>query len=143
MKNVKIDGKLSRVFVLKETDDSLVYIPVKSLFRVDYEKLCELEKEGGELLKVLSKTTLPNGRNALVQYDSLIQVLRYTDEEKKQHGSRLKKPDEVFAEVEQQAAITEAQATEQTEEQPRQRKRPGPKPGSKRTRAKPADSAAK
>lgn len=94
MKDVRIDNILQRVFVLKETEDSLVYIPVKSLFKYDYDVLCKMERDGGELLKVMSRTTLDNGRNALIQYDNIIQVMRYTDKGKRV-GTRVKKPAEV------------------------------------------------
>lgn len=96
MKNIKIDGRTQRVFVLKETEDSLVYIPVKALFLVDYERFRDMEEKGGELLKTMMNTTLDNGRNALVQYDNIIQVLRYVDGGKKT-GVRLMKPSEVIA----------------------------------------------
>lgn len=93
MKDVRIDGKLQRVFVLKETEKRLVYIPVRSLMEVDYIRLIDMEKKGGDLLKVMTETKLDNGRNALVQYDNIIQVMNYTDKDNKL-GTRLRKPEE-------------------------------------------------
>jgi len=77
MKVVRINGKAAKVFVLKETEESLVYIPVNSIQRVDYERLLEIEKRGGEMLNEMRKTKLDNGMNALTLYDEVISVLRY------------------------------------------------------------------
>lgn len=134
MKVINIDGKPNKVFVLKETKDSLVYIPVKALFRVDYERLVELEKQGGELLKVMQKTTLDNGRNALVQYDNVIQVLRYKNGS--EAGTRLKRPEENIFNIgasEIKAETAQPENVEQKQPQPQQtRNKPGPKKGSVR-----------
>jgi len=76
MKDIRINNKLNRVFVLKETDDRIVHIPLKSLHRVDYNRLVDIEKRTGkeDMLKVMSETTLDNGRNALDQYDAHIEI---------------------------------------------------------------------
>lgn len=142
MKTLRIDGRLAKVFVLKETQDSLVYIPVKSLFRIDYERLLKMEEQGGELLKTMAKTMLDNGRNALVQYDNVIQVLRYT-EGQTDTGVRVRRPDELILSATKAEKLVHTapkepvqevrQEQEVVEEKPA-RKRPGPKPGSKRSR---------
>lgn len=133
MKVINVDGRPAKVFVLKETKDSIVYIPVKALFRVDYERLLELEKQGGELLKTMQKTTLENGRNALVQYDNVIQVLRYTSDST---GKRLKRPNEdgfgdEAPQLKQEVQQPEPVTTPSADEKPARRK-PGPRPGSRR-----------
>ena len=91
MKDISIDGKIQRVYVLKQTGDRLVYIPLKDLHRVDYERLNELSEKEGELLKVLSRTTLDNGMNALTQYEHLLQIVDIVDGK----GTRVRKPTEV------------------------------------------------
>lgn len=134
MKVLKIDGRTAKVFVLKETEDSIVYIPVKSLFRVDYEILNDLESRGGELLKTLANEKLPNGRNGLVQYDNLIQVARYSDDTK-QLSHRVRRPDEVFGLASgEQTVITKTEAPQPKEEEPKKpaRRKPGPKPKAKK-----------
>lgn len=144
MKVLKIDGRAAKVFVLKETEDSLVYIPVKSLALVDYERLLKMEDSGGELLKTMAKETLSNGRNALVQYDNIIQVARYTDVEQTR-GIRVRRPTEHFSAANE---VSLANAKVQTPEptptalpvaEVKQKNKPGPKPSTKpaqkRTRA--------
>lgn len=135
MKDIRIDGRMQRVFVLKETDSRVVYIPVKSLHRVDYEFLTNAEKgvsRGTDLLDILSEAKLSNGRNALVCYDKLIQVMVKNGKE----GSRLRKPDEpqeeapvltqVLTEVVRQPAPVAPVEQEATPVQ--ERRKPGPKP---------------
>lgn len=133
MKTLRIDGRLQKVFVLRETDDRLVYIPVKSCFLVDYKKLLDLENRGGDLLKHLSNETLPNGRNALTQFDNLICVMNKKSD---QEGERLRKPEEAMLDAalgQDNSKVVEDQPKQ--EEKPARRK-PGPKKGSTR---KPAD----
>lgn len=89
MKDIRIDGRMQRVFVLKETADRVVYIPVKVLHRVDYQRLIDIEAAAaGRMLDRMSETTLDNGINALVMYDKLIQVMEVSS------NARLRKPDE-------------------------------------------------
>lgn len=76
MRVIKVNGKAEQVFVLKETEEKILYIPIKYLHRVDYDRLIEIEKSGPkEMLEAMKKTKLSNGRNALVQYDNYIQVI--------------------------------------------------------------------
>jgi hypothetical protein len=93
MKDLTIDGKLQRVFVLAESDERIVYIPVKALNETDYERLVDLEKKNPrDLLGEMGKTTLSNGRNALSVYDSIIQVMEKKTEKA---GQRIPKPEEI------------------------------------------------
>lgn len=90
MKDINIDGKVQRVFVLTETEKRVVYIPLKDLHRVDYERLVEFDKEEGELMKVMARSTLDNGMNALTQYEKLFQIADINDGK----GTRVRKPEE-------------------------------------------------
>lgn len=135
MKTLRIDGRLQKVFVLRETDDRLVYIPVKACFLIDYKKLLELENRGGDILKHMSNETLSNGRNMLVTMDSLIEVMhKKTD----QDGDRLRKPEEAMIDLsmgeKSKDKDTQPKQAEEpkTEEKPPRRK-PGPKPKKKPT----------
>lgn len=138
MKDVRIDNRINRVFVLKETDERMVYIPIKSLHRVDYDRLRKIEADAGEgnMLDAMARLAVDNGINALVMYDSLIQVLVKTAEKA---GDRILKPGEKrpappLVQVVHQPApqIIYAQAPvvgEQVkQEQPKPRRKPGPKP---------------
>lgn len=99
-KDLRIDGRMQRVFVLSETDERIAYIPLKSIHRVDYDRLNEISDAvpNKPILEQMRKTKLGNGRNALVQYDSVIQV---ADKVTSENGAiRLKKPEEAILEVE-------------------------------------------
>lgn len=143
MKDVRIDGRLTRVFVLKESEDRLVYIPLKVLHRIDYDRLVAIEnavKGGGmSMLERMSEVKLDNGRNALTQYDSLIQVMNKTVIDGRAAGVRLRKPGEpedlTPPAKETVAAVngvpvekTSTQATSGEIPDKPARKRPGPKP---------------
>jgi len=130
MQDIRIDGRTHRVFVLTKSDKRIVYIPVKSLHRTDYDRLCQLEKQDGDLLKVMQKTKLDNGRNALELYDDIIQVLDLT-----KGNHRLPKPDEaMFGEAAPQSEPAktseekpqQAEKKEETAEEPKKRGRRGP-----------------
>lgn len=135
MKDIRIDNKMQRVFILTESPERIVYIPVKHLHRIDYDRLKEIEaKYSKNLLDGLAKTTLDNGRNALVQYDGIIQVMQKTG------SSRIRKPDEgIFEELktEKETRSIDAtptktaeptQAKAEVEEEKPARRKPGPKP---------------
>lgn len=137
MKTLRIDGKLQMVFVLKETDESVVYIPVKSLDRVDYERILDIEKQGGELLSEMRKTRLANGRNALALYDNIIQVVKLKGEGQ---GVRIRKPDEPQAIGQEVAEPKQAPAPQPQATQSTQQEKPAPKRGRGRPpKAKPAE----
>lgn len=116
-KDIRIDGKLARVFVLAENNERIVYIPIKALNRVHYDQLTDISNANPtNMLEEMRKTKLSNGRNALTVFDSITQVLiKETDEE----GSRLPKPDEAILKMETQP-VAKKPAT--------QRKKPGTKP---------------
>ena len=122
MKDIRINGKMHRVFVLTESDERYVYIPLKHITRVDYNRLLEIENKGGDMLTEMKKTKLDNGRNALSQYDSIIQV---AVKEGQQVGARLPKPDE----PESYSASLKAEdpAPKATEEKPKKRRGRPPK----------------
>ena len=139
MKDVRISGRMARVFILKETPDRLVYIPLKTLHRIDYDRLLEIEslstKNHVSMLDLMATYKLDNGRNALLQYDKIIQVLQKTLEiGKTVVGDRVQKPGEAAVKLEIQAVVTEASQlpvyTPPTivQEEVKERKRPGPKP---------------
>lgn len=95
MRDFTIDGKLQRVFVLAESSERVVYIPVKALSETDYLRLIDIEKANPkDMLSQMEKTTLDNGRNSLAVYDSLIQVL-VKDGKSEKAGKRLSKPEEL------------------------------------------------
>lgn len=76
MEKIRINGKMENVFVLKDSEEAMVYIPLSALQKVDYDRLVKMEEAGGEMLATLRKTKLDNGRNALAMYDDIIQVIR-------------------------------------------------------------------
>lgn len=133
MKTVIIDGITQRVFVLAENSNRMVYISTKTIHRVDYERLLEIEsKFPGDMLKGMEKTALDNGRNALVQYDSIIQVAELT-----QTGAirRIRKPHERVSSAVEYSSGSVASPTQSQhvnhvnqEQQVPVRKKPGPKP---------------
>ncbi len=125
MKDIRINGRNQRVFVLKETDERVVYIPVKALHHVDYIRLKDIEAKGGVMLDRMSETTLDNGRNALVQYDDLIQVLVKTG---KNTGERLLKPDEAIPEAPVLTQVLVETKTVEAQEAEPERRRPGRPP---------------
>lgn len=104
MKDFTIDGKTQRVFVLTQSDTRVVYIPLKDLHRVDYDRLVEFDKEEGELMKVLARSVLDNGMNALTQFESLLQIM---DINADGQGTRVRKP------VELQSIVSSPNPTDQ------------------------------
>jgi multidrug efflux pump subunit AcrA (membrane-fusion protein) len=76
MQDIRIDGRMQRVFVLMERDDRVVYIPLTALTQVDYDRLIDISKQDPKnMLETMSKAMLSNGRNMLALYDTLIQVM--------------------------------------------------------------------
>ncbi len=118
MKDIIVDGRLQRVFVLTETDKRIVYISLKSIHEVDYFRLKEIEQKAGKvpMIEFMKDYKLDNGRNALKQYDELIQIADKNAADPKK-GSRLRKPTEAFYKEEKKAP---------------ERKKPGPKPKGER-----------
>lgn len=99
MQDIRIDGKLERVFMLRDEKDRMVFIRVKGIHRVDYERLKDMEKETSsnrDLLDVMKDTKLDNGRMALRQYDNIIQIANKQGEDRNTPlVSRVPKPEEV------------------------------------------------
>jgi len=118
LKRFKIDGRMQEVFTLRETDERIVYVPVKSMHRVDYDRFKEMigkKPPRVDLLDYMSKYKLSNGLNALVQYDSLIQVANVHNNS----ATRVKKTDEIIAsfehksQTEDRSKVAEAQQAPQ------------------------------
>lgn len=125
MEDIRVDNKLQRVFVLRKTDDSIVYIPLTSLTYVDYKRLLDVEAQGGEMLTQMRKETFDNGRNALALYDNVIEVVRLSDK-KKGVGKRVLKPGETAPPEPEQpvAQTTEPKPQTQKKAEPKKRGRP-------------------
>ena len=131
MEDIRINNKLQRVFVLKKTDESVVYIALKSLTRVDYDRLLEIEAKGGEMLTQMRKEKLDNGRNALALYDDVIQVARLTGDKQ---AVRMNKPGEGGKQEPIPETKKEAEAPKETsKEQKAPAKRRGRPPRAKTT----------
>lgn len=114
LKRFKIDGRMQEVFVLRQSDTRIVYVPVKSMHRVDYERFKEMstaKPPRADLLEYMSKTKLKNGVNALVQYDNLIHVANIN----KDGGTRIKKTEEIIDSFEHNALV---KGDAHTKEQP-------------------------
>lgn len=167
MKDFRIDGMTQRVFVLSSTDKRIVYIPVKSLHRQDYEELKKLDAEttpSRSLMDILGKHRMKNGRNALAIFQNLIQVADLTDVpgsitsalrvRKPDEPGALKRAQEAAVKAAEEAAshrlsrvITETAEPQQAPQEPVQqeapvRRKPGPKPGSKnKPKPQPAQTA--
>ena len=128
-KDIKIDGRMQRVFVLTENDKRICYIPLKSLHRVDYEQLKDLShKYKSRMMEGMAETTLQNGRNALRQYDKIIQVAN-----KGEAPTRLKKPEEaiITGAVTKEAPVVEMVSKEPSSKEPQAlkvRRKPTPRP---------------
>ena len=109
-----IQTQKKRVFVLREDEKTIVYIPVKALMRVDYDRIVDIAKKAdGDLLTALRDTRLDNGMNALVLYENSISVKTKED------------PKPEPAPQPTQETVQETQP----EPQPQRRgRKPGPKP---------------
>lgn len=93
-KDIRINGRLARVWVLRETDERILYIPIKAQHRTDYtrfNKLAASTPHGSDLLNHMGKTKLDNGRNALALYDNVIQIANKHSESE---AVRIPRPDE-------------------------------------------------
>lgn len=72
-------GKLRKLcfLVKKGTSDKgkNIVVPYDNLADIDRKRFFDMEKQGGELMRVMRDTTLDNGVNALVMYaDMLVEV---------------------------------------------------------------------
>lgn len=141
MKDYRIDGKMQRVFILAESPERVAYISLKTLNRIDYNRLNEISiKNPKNMLEEMRTTTLENGQNALTLYDNIIQVSVLGTGDT---ATRMKKSDEGGKSVNDNESIAEpasnpsddapapAPKTEQKAPPKPPRRRPGPKPGQK------------
>lgn len=106
-----------KVIVLNETDKAVVYIPLKAITRVDYNRLKEIhEKAELDLLTTLRDYKLDNGRNALVTYKNVIEV-----QDKVVEPKEAKAPDEPV----------QTNQSEKTETDEKPKRKPGRPPKAK------------
>ena len=76
LQRIKVGSMTTKAFVLMENDSRMLYIDVKALHRVDYERLKKIAaKYPNNMLEGMRKEKVDNGRMAIVVYDNLIQVL--------------------------------------------------------------------
>ncbi len=131
MKDMKIDGRTERCFILKDDAAATIVIPISKLMPVDFRRLRDIENKGGEMMQQMRDANLDNGRNAIKQYEPLFVIVRKEsfDERKEQ---------EITEQFDPAKAETTAQQPT-TEEQPK-RRGPGRPKGS--TSKKKANSGA-
>jgi hypothetical protein len=105
LKDITIDNRLNRVFVLLESDERIVYIPIKGhIALVDFNRLSEMANKAAgtrSMLDEMKRTTLDNGINALKLYENIIQVLIKSPVNQKA-GQRLPKPSEAMIRIQTQ-----------------------------------------
>ena len=76
MKDIRIEGRTERCFILKDDQAATVVIPISKLMPVDFRRLRDIENKGGEMLSKMRDETLDNGRNAIKQYEPLFTIVR-------------------------------------------------------------------
>lgn len=75
MQEFQIGNTKKLCFVVKKGEVKNIVVPYDSLADIDLKRFFDMEKQGGELMRVMRDTTLDNGVNALVMYaDMLIDV---------------------------------------------------------------------
>ena len=69
-------GKLKKLcFVVKKGTAKNIVVPYDNLADIDKKRFFDMEKQGGELMRVMRDTMLDNGVNALVMYaDMLVEL---------------------------------------------------------------------
>ncbi len=72
MKEFVIKGKTKLCFLLKEGELNDIVVTYDSLAPIDLKRFFEMEKQGGDLMRVMRDTTLDNGVNALKMYEDLL-----------------------------------------------------------------------
>lgn len=88
--------RLTKVIVLKETKEGIVYIPLNSISRVDYDRFTDMysrTKDKMDLLKALHEERLDNGRNGLVVYKDVIRHKSYKTNTSNDSGNNQKSAD--------------------------------------------------
>lgn len=75
MQEFLIGNEKRLCFVVKKGSAKTIVVTYSSLANIDLKRFFDMEKQGGELMRVMRDTTLDNGVNALVMYaDMLIDV---------------------------------------------------------------------
>lgn len=95
--------RMTKVVVLRETPEAVVYIPLNSIARLDYNRMKEIYSRCEiDMLTSLRDERLDNGRNALVVYQSLIETLQKKQAVKSEETKTVvETKTEVVAKVEQ------------------------------------------
>lgn len=72
MQEFKIGEAKKLCFLVKKGTAKNIVVPFDSLADIDKKRFFDMEKQGGELMRVMRDTTLDNGVNALVMYADLL-----------------------------------------------------------------------
>lgn len=77
LKQIEVNKRLIQAFILSETENRVLYIPVKSLHYNDYRQLKAVsDREPNNMLEEMRRSKhTGNNRNLLAMYDGLINVL--------------------------------------------------------------------
>ena len=75
MKEFVIKGKRKLCFVVKHGALNDIVVTYESLANIDLKRFMDMEKQGGDLMRVMRDTTLDNGVNALIMYEGLLQTV--------------------------------------------------------------------
>lgn len=78
MQEFQIGKNMKLCFLIKKHTTEIgkdIVIPYDNLADIDKKRFFDMEKQGGELMRVMRDTTLDNGVNALLMYaDMLVEV---------------------------------------------------------------------
>lgn len=88
MQEFVIKGQRKICFLVKKGTVKDIVIPVDGLAPIDYKRLYEMEKRGGELMRVMRDTTLDNGVNALVMYKDMFREIDATPSSNTNDGGK-------------------------------------------------------
>jgi len=72
MQEFKIGALKKLCFVVKKGTAKNIVVPYDNLADIDKKRFFDMEKQGGELMRVMRDTTLDNGVNALVMYADML-----------------------------------------------------------------------
>jgi len=72
MQEFKIGALKKLCFVVKKGTVKDIVVPYDNLADIDKKRFFDMEKQGGELMRVMRDTTLDNGVNALVMYADML-----------------------------------------------------------------------
>ena len=91
-RKIVVNGRKIEAFILAESETRVTYIPLDACHFTDYKQLREIhDRRPNNMLEEMRISKLKNGRNALVVYDNLIQVMSKTA------GMRIEKADDPSA----------------------------------------------